>query len=101
MTDEETEETPISQLWTLRKLLGEAVDESRWDDAASISEQFLVVLRKAVSLSECQVGTRHLEGIYTVGTTSYERATHKAKKKLNKMNRILKTAKNNLPKKGK
>lgn len=98
MTDEEI---PISQLWTLRKLLGEAVDESRWDDATSISEQFLVVLRKAMDPSKCQVGERHLDGIYTLGTTSYERATPKAKKKLNKMNRILKTAKKNLPKKGK
>lgn len=98
MTDEET---PLNQLWTLRKLLGEAVDESRWDDATSISEQFLVVLPSALDPSRCQIGAPHLDGIYMLGTMSYERATPKAKRKLNKMNRILKTAKNNLPKKGK
>ena len=98
MTDEET---PISQLWTLRNLLDEAADDSRWDDAAGISEQILVVLRKAMDPSKCQVGTRHLDGIYTLGTTDYEMAPPKAKRKLNKMNRILRTAKNNLPKKGK
>jgi hypothetical protein len=93
------EETPISQLWTLRKLLGEAVEDSRWDDVTGISGQLLVVLRKAVDPSKCQVGVAHLDGIYTLGTTSYEKATPKAKRALNKMNRILRTAKMNLPKK--
>ncbi len=93
------EQTPISQLWTLRKLLGEAVDESRWDESASISKQFLVILREAVNPSKCQIGVPHLDGIYTLGTTSYERAPAKPKRALHKMNRILKTAQMNLPKK--
>ncbi len=98
MTDEEI---PISKLWTLRNLLAEAVDDSQWEEVISIVKQLLVVLRDALDPGKCKTGTPHLDGLYMLGTMDYERAPAKARRALNKMNRIIKTAKMNLPKKGK
>lgn len=95
------EEVPICHLWNLRNLLDDALDNSRWGEVESISGQIVVGIKEALDPSRCQVGTPHLDGLYMIGTVRYDRAPPKSKRALNKMNRILRTAKKNMPRKGK
>jgi len=91
-------EPPIRILWRLRDELGHAVDDQRWDEAKALADQICKLIRLALDPSKCQIGKPSLDGVFTIGTMRYERGPGSAVRAINKMNRILKTAKNNIPK---
>jgi len=96
-----TDEIPIRRLWKNRERLGVALDESQWDESKALADLIVDDIRLALDPSKSIVLPPTLDGVYTVGTVRYERAPDKIKRTLNKMNRILRTAKMNIPRKRK
>lgn len=91
------EELPIKRLWAYREKLSAAVDETRWDEAESLARAIMKDIKPAMDRSTCGVGKPHLDGLYTIGTMRYGSAPPKTRRLLNRMNRILRTAKRNVP----
>jgi hypothetical protein len=88
---------PIRKLWKCRDRLDESVDSHDWDESAKLAEAITAGIRDAVDPSLCG-GQPTLDGLYTIGNMRYARAPKKTKKAITKMNRILRTAKRNVPK---
>lgn len=88
---------PIRKLWKYREALDRAIITSDWDEALRLAKLIVSGIRDALDPSACG-GQPTLDGLYNVGTMRYTRAPRKTKKAITKMNRILKTAKQNVPK---
>ena len=96
-----TEELPIRRLWKYREQLNKAVDGGEWEEATRLSKLIVSDIRFALDPATCGTGKPTLDGLYSIGTQRYVRAPDKTKRAINHMNRILKTAKKNIPRKGK
>lgn len=94
MTEED--EIPVAAICRLRRLMESAIEEEAWDSVANMAKEVCRQIRLALNPSTSQTGKVHLDGVYNVGTMRYQDAPKKAKKALDKMNRIIKTAKGTL-----
>lgn len=90
-------EIPIRKLWKYKDSLDKAVESYDWDEATCLAKLIVSGIREALDPATCG-GQPTLDGLYSVGDMRYANAPKKAKKALTKMNRILRTAKQNIPK---
>lgn len=80
------------------ELLKKSVANEKWDESRRLSKLIVEDIKLAVSFDRCKTGTPHLEGLYRIGTMTYMYAPAKVKRSLDRMNLIIKSAKENLPK---
>jgi len=92
------EEIPIRKLHILQQNLSRAIKENEWDKAAELARKMIKLIPLAVGMDTCRTGKPHLDGIFNVGQDQYLYATKEAKKYINMLNRILKTAKQSIKK---
>lgn len=78
-----------------------SLDEKDWDKSNANAQVVLDHIPLAISIDRCNLYYPSLDGVFCVGTQSYLRAPKELVRKLNKMNRIIKTARKNMPKKRK
>lgn len=90
------EEIPVAVIWKLRERIEVAVDGREWDACAELANEVCQQLRAAVGPATCRTGKPHLDAVYSVGTMRYQSAPRHAKRALDKMNRIIRTAKGTL-----
>lgn len=91
-------EIPIRRLWKYREGLDKAIESPDWDEALRLAKLITSGIREALDPVACGAGKPTLDGLYSVGFMRYMNAPKKTKKALTKMNRILRTAKRNIPK---
>lgn len=89
---------PIKRLWNNQESLNNVIDFEDWDEAERISKLIVSDIKEALDFDKCKTGTPTLDGIYGVGTIRYTKAPKNVRKSIDKMNRIIKTAKDNVPK---
>ena len=90
---------PVRDLHELQAKLRIAMDAKAWKEVASIAREMVRIIPLAVDKKTCNTGRPHLDGVYRVGTMSYDRAPPKARRYLNMMNNVIKTASKSLPRK--
>ena len=79
------------------ELLKVLVADREWDEARDVSKSIVEDIKLAIDFDHCKTGTPHLEGLYSIGTMTYMYAPRKVKRSLDKMNLIIKSAKENIP----
>lgn len=87
-----TGEIPVVRLQRLLHQLNITAEQSDWPTCAALARKVIATIRLAVSPESSQTGKPHLDGIYTVGTLRYIRAPADVQRLLNRMNRIIRTA---------
>lgn len=88
----EGEEIPVAIIWTLQRRLDKAIRERLWDECAELAQTVTAQLKLAMNLATSHTAIVHLEGVFGVGTMQYDNAPPHVKRVLNKMNRIIRTA---------
>lgn len=91
-------EIPVSAIVRIRLQLHDAIVELEWDTCVRLADEVCQQIKLAMNPVTCQIGDGkvHLDGVFNIGTMHYEDAPRRAKRALNKMNRIIKTAKGTL-----
>lgn len=87
---------PVVEIYSIQHRLGAALDAQSWDECTQLANEVIDQIRLAINPSTSQTGTPHLDGVFCVGMMRYEAAPKATKRALNKMNRILRTAKRTL-----
>lgn len=87
---------PVTRAISLQRKLHEAVDASEWDRCIELAGKICKQIKLALDPKTCQTGIPHLDGVYSIGTMRYERGPKDVVRAINKMNRIIKTAKRTL-----
>ena len=90
------DDIPVRMIHNLQHELRIAVASKQWDACPQLVDDILVQLKLAMDIKTAQTGLVHLDGVYRVGTMSYSSAPDRAKRSLNKMNRIIRTAERSL-----
>jgi len=86
-------EVPVTVIWKHQRRLNDAIEEGAWEECVQLANAVCVQIRLALNPATSQTGKVHLDGVFSVGTMRYGRAPAKVKRALDKMNRIIKTAK--------
>jgi len=84
---------PVNEIWKRQRRLNDAIEEGAWDECVQLASEVCEQIRLALNPATSQTGKVHLDGVFGVGTMRYNRAPVKAKRALDKMNRIIRTAK--------
>lgn len=84
---------PIIRIYAIQKTLDDRIEKKSWDDCASLANEIITLIPKALSKDMSKTGAPHLDGVYAIGIMRYEHAPQEIKKAITKMNRILRTAK--------
>ncbi len=91
------EEIPVSVIWKLQRKINKAIDAELWDESAALANAVVAQLKLAMNPVTAHTGGKpHLDGVYNVGTMRYSQAPRKTTAAINRMNRIIKTAKRTL-----
>ena len=84
---------PIAVIHKIQPRISAAIEARDWDTCTLLANEICEQIKLAMNPATAHTGKVHLDGVYSVGTMRYDRAPKKAKRALNKMNRIMKTAK--------
>jgi len=94
----ENEELPVSMAVNDLRKLNQIIENEQWDECVPLSEKILSNVRLALDKRTCRTGKPHLDGVYSTGRMYYQYAPKKIVRTLDKMNRIIRTAKESVPK---
>lgn len=97
MTDDtRSGELPVSVCCNSIRLLNQLIAEERWEESVSVSKKILENVALALDPRKCKTGTPHLDGVYSTGRMYYSNAPPEVRRALDRMNRIIRTAKDSL-----
>lgn len=87
------DELPVSACKNGIRILNELVEEGRWEECIPVSKRILENVALALNPRKCRTGSPHLDGVYSTGRMHYINAPPNVRRALDKMNRIIRTAK--------
>lgn len=93
------DEIPVRVICDSLRRLDSLILNGQWEECVTLSNDILNYIKLAINPRTCKTGTPHLDGVrpYHTGRMYYSYAPSNVKKSLEKMNRIIKAAKNTIP----
>ena len=90
------DDIPVFKIYEAQDALNNSIEKKLWDECERQAKEITKWIPMAIGKTTCRVGSPHLDGVYAVGTMRYEVSTDTARKAINNMNRILRTARRTL-----